>query len=104
MVRQTSTILIDRQINRELVATKGHEAVGHLLIDLQVRKATADAAGATEFYTELTTPPEGWTGELRELVLRKRQVRLYSSFLEAVLIIPYSQGKSLSRHVDAQDI
>lgn len=66
--------LIDPQINRELVATKGHEAVGRLLIDLQVRKATADAVGATEFYTKLTTPPDTWTGELRELVLSKKQV------------------------------
>jgi Peptidase family M49 len=94
--------LIDPQINRDLVSNKGHEAVGHLLIDLQVRKATADAAGATEFYTKLTTPPDGWTGELRELVLSKRQVNFFwvysCSSLNAGLILPCSQGKSSCRY------
>jgi len=68
--------LIDPKINRNIVTTSGHEAVGQLLVELQVRKATADAAGATEFYTELTTPPDDWTGDLRELVLNKKQVSL----------------------------
>jgi hypothetical protein len=66
--------LIDPQINRNFFATSGHEAVGRLLVELQVLKATADAVGATEFYTDLTTPPDGWTGELRDLVLSKKQV------------------------------
>lgn len=68
--------LIDPQINRNFVTTSGHDAVGSLLVELQVLKATADAEGATKFYTELTTPPEGWVGDLRELVLNKKQVSL----------------------------
>ena len=69
--------LIGPQIRRNLVATMGHEAVGRLLVELQVRRATADAAGATEFYTELTAPPDGWTEELRDLVLKKKQVSMF---------------------------
>ena len=72
--------LIDPQINRKVVSTSGHDAVGRLLVDLQVYRATADAVGATEFYTELTSPPDDWTGELRELVLNKKQVSLLLIF------------------------
>ena len=80
--------LIDPQINRKVVSTSGHEAVGRLLVELQVLRATADAVGATEFYTELTDPPEDWTGELRDLVLNKKQVRSLLVLLGAVLIVP----------------
>ena len=54
---------------------EGKAAAGKLLIELQVRKSTADGAGAREFYTELTTPFPGWDGEIRDLVLRKKLVR-----------------------------
>ena len=54
---------------------EGRTAAGKLLIDLQVRKSTADGAGARKFYTELTTPFPGWDGEIRDLVLKKKQPR-----------------------------
>ncbi|KAG8859362.1 hypothetical protein FRB96_004577 [Tulasnella sp. 330] len=63
------------RVDRETVLKRGREVVGKLLIDLQVRKSTADGEGATTFYTELTNPKEGWEGELRDLVLRKKQPR-----------------------------
>jgi dipeptidyl-peptidase III len=44
------------------------------LIELQVRKSTADGAGAREFYNKLTTPIEGWEGEIRDVVLKKKMV------------------------------
>jgi len=54
--------------------TKGKEVTGRLLIELQVRKSTADGKGAKEFYTELTKPFPGWEGEIRDLVLKKKLV------------------------------
>ena len=64
------------QVDRSLVLTKGKEAVAKLLIELQVRKSTADAKGSREFYTNLTKPIQGWDGEIRDIVLRKKLVRL----------------------------
>ena len=40
-----------------------------------MRKSIADGAGARAFYTELTTPLPGWEGEIRDLVLKKKQPR-----------------------------
>jgi dipeptidyl-peptidase-3 len=54
--------------------------MGKLLVDLQVRKSTADAEGAKQFYEALTNPKPEWTGELRELVLFKKQV--YTSLVQ----------------------
>ena len=62
------------QVDRVAVLERGREAVGKILIDLQVRKSTADGPGATEFYTDLTNPIAGWDGELRDLILQKKQV------------------------------
>jgi dipeptidyl-peptidase-3 len=53
----------------------GRTAVGKLLVELQVRKSTADADGAREFYTKLTNPKPEWVGEVRDLVLKKKLVR-----------------------------
>lgn len=49
--------------------------MGKLLLELQTRKSTADGEGAREFYTELTDPLPSWGGELRDLVIAKKQVR-----------------------------
>jgi len=57
------------------VLKTGRDVVGTLLVDLQVRKSTADGAGAREFYTDLTTPLAGWDGEIRDVVLAKKQPR-----------------------------
>jgi dipeptidyl-peptidase-3 len=45
------------------------------LIELQVRKSTADATGSRDFYNNLTKPIQGWEGEIRDIVLRKKLVR-----------------------------
>ena len=63
------------QVDRESVLARGKEAAGKLLIDLQIRKSTADGPGAREFYTNLTRPISGWEGEIRNIVLRKKLVR-----------------------------
>ncbi|THH30987.1 hypothetical protein EUX98_g3215 [Antrodiella citrinella] len=63
------------RVDRQKVLTHGREAAGKLLIDLQVRKSTADGVGARQFYTELTTPLPGWEDEIRDVVLRKKLPR-----------------------------
>jgi hypothetical protein len=62
------------QVDRSLVLSKGKRAVAKLLIELQVRKSTADAKGSREFYNNLTKPIQGWEGEIRDFVLQKKQV------------------------------
>ena len=68
------SLTLQPQLDREKVLTKGKEVTGRLLIELQVRKSTADGVGAREFYTELTKPSPGWEGEIRDLVLKKKLV------------------------------
>ncbi|KAF9451030.1 aflatoxin-detoxifizyme [Macrolepiota fuliginosa MF-IS2] len=63
------------RVDRDLVLTKGREVAGRLLIELQVRKSTADGPGAREFYNTLTKPIDGWEGEIRNIVLAKKQPR-----------------------------
>jgi dipeptidyl-peptidase III len=62
------------QINREKVLSHGKVVTGKLLVELQVRKSTADGEGAREFYTKLTQPKQAWVGEIRDLVLKKKLV------------------------------
>ncbi|KAI0302020.1 aflatoxin-detoxifizyme [Russula brevipes] len=63
------------RVDREKVLSLGKEVVGKLLIDLQVRKSTADGPGARQFYTQLTTPLPGWDKDIRDVVLRKKTPR-----------------------------
>ncbi|KZT68119.1 dipeptidyl-peptidase III [Daedalea quercina L-15889] len=63
------------RVDKEKVLTHGREAAGKLLVELQVRKSTADGPGARAYYTELTTPLPGWEGEIRDLVLKKKLPR-----------------------------
>ncbi|KAI0065345.1 aflatoxin-detoxifizyme [Artomyces pyxidatus] len=63
------------RVDREKVLKQGKDVVATLLVDLQVRKSTADGAGARQFYTDLTTPLPGWDGEIRDIVLKKKQPR-----------------------------
>ncbi|KAJ1308969.1 hypothetical protein OPQ81_004652 [Rhizoctonia solani] len=63
------------RLNRDKVLKDGHAAMGRLLVELQVRKSVADGEGAREFYEKLTTPRPGWAGEIRDLVLAKKQPR-----------------------------
>lgn len=55
----------------------GKDVVAKLLVELQVRKSTADGAGAREFYTQLTTPLPGWDEDIRNLVLEKKLVSIF---------------------------
>ncbi|KAG8749076.1 hypothetical protein FRC12_013581 [Ceratobasidium sp. 428] len=63
------------KLDRAKVLKDGHTAIGRLLVDLQVRKSTADGEGARDFYEKLTTPRPGWAGEIRDVVLAKKQPR-----------------------------
>ena len=51
---------------------RGRDSISKLLVHLQVHKATGDTKAATEFYTELTTPDEEWSGALRDYVLANK--------------------------------
>nr|5YFB_A Chain A, Dipeptidyl peptidase 3 [Desarmillaria tabescens]5YFB_B Chain B, Dipeptidyl peptidase 3 [Desarmillaria tabescens]5YFC_A Chain A, Dipeptidyl peptidase 3 [Desarmillaria tabescens]5YFC_B Chain B, Dipeptidyl peptidase 3 [Desarmillaria tabescens]5YFD_A Chain A, Dipeptidyl peptidase 3 [Desarmillaria tabescens]5YFD_B Chain B, Dipeptidyl peptidase 3 [Desarmillaria tabescens] len=63
------------RVDREKVLSKGKEVVGQLLIELQVRKSTADGTGSRDFYTTLTEPISGWEGKIRDIVLKKKLPR-----------------------------
>ncbi|KAH9939262.1 aflatoxin-detoxifizyme [Epithele typhae] len=63
------------RVDRAKVLAEGRATMGKLLVQLQVRKSTADGAGARAFYAELTAPLHGWEGEMRDLVLRKKLPR-----------------------------
>jgi len=63
------------RVDKEKVLSQGREVAGKLLVELQVRKSTADGPGARAYYTELTTPLPGWEGEIRDLVLQKKLPR-----------------------------
>ena len=75
------------QVDRSLVLSKGKSAVAKLLIELQVLKSTADGKGAREFYNKLTKPIQGWEGEIRDIVLRKKLVRFLIFYVFNVVII-----------------
>ncbi|KAG6877715.1 hypothetical protein C0993_004810, partial [Termitomyces sp. T159_Od127] len=63
------------RVDREKVLKEGKDAVGKLLVSLQVYKSTADGPGAREFYNKLTKPLPGWEGDIRNIVLRKKLPR-----------------------------
>jgi hypothetical protein len=67
-------VLCPYQVDREKVLSRGKEVVGKLLVDLQVRKSTADGPGARKFYTQLTTPLPGWDKDIRDVVFKKKTV------------------------------
>lgn len=62
-------------VDRQKVLTQAQQIMGKLLLELQVRKSTADGPGAVKYYTELTNPLPRWDGELRDLVISKKQPR-----------------------------
>ncbi|KAJ7046776.1 aflatoxin-detoxifizyme [Mycena alexandri] len=63
------------RVDRSRVLSEGKTVMGKLLVELQVRKSTADGAGARQYYTDLTTPMDVFTPELRNLVLKKKLAR-----------------------------
>jgi len=75
-VRQSNELVnLHIRVDRAKVLAEGKNAVGKLLVELQVLKSTADGAGAREFYNKLTQPIPGWEGEIRNTVLRKKLPR-----------------------------
>ena len=70
------------KVDRQNVLQNGSKVMGDLLRQLQIRRSVADGPGARAFYTDLTTPPKEWLIDLRDLVLRKKQVgRLFVPIL-----------------------
>ncbi|KAJ7063296.1 aflatoxin-detoxifizyme [Mycena amicta] len=63
------------RVDRERVLAEGKQVMASLLIELQVRKSTADGTGARQYYTDLTTPMDVFTSEVRDLVLEKKLAR-----------------------------
>jgi len=64
------------RVDRSRVLSEGKAVMGKLLIELQVRKSTADGAGARQYYTDLTNPIDVFaTPEVRNLVLAKKLAR-----------------------------
>ncbi|KAJ7172480.1 aflatoxin-detoxifizyme [Mycena filopes] len=62
------------RVDRSRALSEGKTVMGKLLVELQVRKSTADGAGARQYYTDLTTPMDVFTPELRNLVLKKKLI------------------------------
>ena len=77
----TGIVSCPYQVDREKVLSRGKEVVGKLLVDLQVRKSTADGPGARKFYTQLTTPLPGWDKDIRDVVFKKKTVSDLKSIL-----------------------
>ncbi|TFK97989.1 aflatoxin-detoxifizyme [Pterulicium gracile] len=77
-VRNADGVLEDLyvRLDRAKVLKDGKEISGKLLTELQVRKSTADGEGAREFYTEVSRPDDAWLGEIRDLVISKKQPRV----------------------------
>src|SRR5260221_82530 len=75
-VRDESCKLINAfiRVDWERILSYWQQIVGKLLVDLQIRKSLADGEGARKYYEALTEPHPGWEGELRDLVLVKKQV------------------------------
>jgi len=63
------------RVDRAKVLSSGKEVAGKLLVELQVRKTTADGRGANEFYGALTLPMPGWVPNVRDIVISKKLPR-----------------------------
>ncbi|KAF7363442.1 Dipeptidyl peptidase 3 [Mycena sanguinolenta] len=67
------------RVDRSRALSEGKAVMGKLLVELQVRKSTADGAGARQYYTDLTNPMEVFSRpEVRNLVLTKKLVNICS--------------------------
>lgn len=62
------------RLDRSKIETIGKDAIGHFLLQLQVYKATGDAAAGTELYNKVTSVPDEWLA-YRDIVIAKRQPR-----------------------------
>ena len=75
--------------------TRGKAVAGQLLVELQVRKSTADGAGTREFYTALTSPLPGWDSKICDVVLKKKLVRVVMDLIGSVLINGWVQPRKI---------
>ncbi|KAI9596911.1 peptidase family M49-domain-containing protein [Syncephalis fuscata] len=76
-------------LDRSKIRSVGVPAIGHFLTQLQVYKATGDAAGGQALYDDVTSVPESWL-PYRKIVLSKKQPR--KLLLQANTFLD-SQGK-----------
>ncbi|KNZ43808.1 dipeptidyl-peptidase III [Puccinia sorghi] len=99
------------RVNKQMVLEKGKEIIGKLLIEMQIRKSIADGKGAeskltsilSQFYNELTTPPSQWEGELRDLVIRKKQAR--KIFVQPnTILVPSVDARSTPSNNDCDQV
>ena len=91
--------MFPHKVDREQVLSQGKAVTGKLLVELQVRKSTADGVGSRVFYTHLTKPISGWEGEIRDLVLKKKLVRPSLYQLHDILFLerPISEYETNTR-------
>lgn len=68
------------EVNRNLIKTRGKQAIGNFLQALHVFKATADLEGGTRFYLDATTVTEEMA-RFRPAVLKLKQPR--NQFVQA---------------------
>jgi len=93
------------RVNKQMVLEKGKEIIGKLLVEMQIRKSIADGKGAEKFYNELTTPPsQVWEGELRDLVIRKKQARKIFVQPNTVLVPSVDAGSAPSTNHDGDQV
>jgi len=93
------------RVNKQMVLEKGKEIIGKLLVEMQIRKSIADGKGAEKFYNELTTPPsQVWEGELRDLVIRKKQARKIFVQPNTILVPSVDAGSAPSTNHDGDQV
>jgi len=93
------------RVNKQMVLEKGKEIIGKLLVEMQIRKSIADGKGAEKFYNELTTPPsQVWEGELRDLVIRKKQARKIFVQPNTILVPSVDAGSTPSTNHDGDQV
>jgi len=93
------------RVNKQMVLEKGKEIIGKLLVEMQIRKSIADGKGAEKFYNELTTPPsQVWEGELRDLVIRKKQARKIFVQPNTILVPSIDAGSAPSTNHDGDQV
>jgi len=93
------------RVNKQMVLEKGKDIIGKLLVEMQIRKSIADGKGAEKFYNELTTPPsQVWEGELRDLVIRKKQARKIFVQPNTILVPSVDAGSTPSTNHDGDQV
>ena len=58
-------------------------------------KSTANGVEARKYYTELTTPISSWEGQIRDLVLKKKQVGKCANYIRRSLLTILKASKHI---------